>query len=123
MLEVRPRRLAATSIGLAAVFSLNAALADHACDASLADEGWTIIPSHETVSVTNGAPYQSGNDWFVDRTTTTLPLCNYVNAAGNYSLRSYSLSPETKTERVTICKRTPGGSTPIAPYDGACPPK
>ncbi len=37
---------------------------------------------------------QSGGDWFVERTTTVLPLCNYINAAGNYSLRSYSLSPE-----------------------------
>ena len=55
----------------------------------------------------------------MDRATTMLPLCNYITASGNYSLRSYSLSPETKTERVTICK----GAAPVAPYKGACPPK
>ncbi len=78
-----------------------------------------MIASHETVDVKDSAPYLAGGDWFVDRATTTLPLCNYINASGNYSLRSYSLSPETKTERVTICK----GATPVAPYTGACPPK
>ena len=46
-------------------------------------------------------------------------LCNYINAAGNYSLRSYSLSPEDKTERVMICR----GNAAVAPYAGPCPPK
>lgn len=78
-----------------------------------------MVLSHETVSIADSVPYQSGGDWFVDRSTTVLPLCNYINAAGNYSLRSYSLSPEMKTERVAVCK----GTTPIAPYAGACPPK
>ena len=82
-----------------------------------------MFASHETVGVKDGAPYRSGDDWFIDRTTTVLPLCNYLNAVGNYSLRSYSLSPEEKTERIAICKRTPGGSTPMAPYDGPCPPQ
>ena len=93
--------------------------ADHACDASIGEPGWTMIASHETVDVKDGTPYQAGGDWFVDRATTVLPLCNYINASGNYSLRSYSLSPETKTERVTICN----GATAVAPYTGACPPK
>ena len=79
------------------------------------------MATHETVNVTEGAPYQiaAGGDWFVDRSTTVLPLCNYINAAGNYSLRSYSLAPETKIERVAICE----GATAVAPYKGACPPK
>ena len=101
----------------------SAGLADHACDASIAEQGWQMFASHETVGVKDGAPYRSGDDWFIDRTTTVLPLCNYLNAVGNYSLRSYSLSPEEKTERIAICKRTPGGSTPMAPYDGPCPPQ
>ncbi len=104
---------------LAAMTMPIAAHADHACDASIAEPGWKMIASHETVDVKDGTPYQAGGDWFVDRATTTLPLCNYINAVGNYSLRSYSLSPETKTERVAICK----GTAPIAPYAGACPPK
>ncbi len=99
------------------------AWADHTCDASIAEPGWKIIASHETVNVSDAAPYQSGDDWLVERTTTVLPLCNYINATGNYSLRSYSLSPETKTERVTICRRTPSGNAPVAPYAGSCPPR
>jgi hypothetical protein len=104
---------------LAAAAMPIAAHADHACDASIAEPGWKTIASRETVDVKDGAPYQAGGEWFVDRAITTLPLCNYINAAGSYSLRSYSLSPETKTERVAICK----GAAPIAPYAGACPPK
>jgi hypothetical protein len=46
-------------------------------------------------------------------------MCNYINASGNYSLRSYSLSPEDTTERVTICR----GNVAVAPYAGPCPPK
>jgi hypothetical protein len=95
-----------------------AAPADHACD-DLGEPGWSTLPSHETVNVADGAPYQAGGDWFVARTTTVLPLCNYINAAGNYSLRSYSLEPEQKTERVVICR----GGTAVAPYAGPCPPK
>jgi hypothetical protein len=95
------------------------ALAQHDCDASISEPGWKMIASRETVDVKDGAPYQNGGDWFVDRTVTELPLCNYINTAGNYSLRSYSLSPETRTERAAICK----GPTPVAPYKGACPPK
>ena len=84
-----------------------------------ASPGWSTVPSHEIVNVADGAPYQAGGDWFVERTTTVLPLCNYINASGNYSLRSYSLSPEDKTERVMICR----GSAAVAPYAGPCPPK
>ena len=94
------------------------ASADHSCDA-LGEAGWSTVPSYEIVNVADGAPYQAGGDWFVDRTTTVLPLCNYVNAAGNYSLRSYSLSPEDKTGRVMICQ----GNAAVAPYAGPCPPK
>ena len=92
--------------------------ADHTCDA-LGEPGWSTVPSREIVHVADGPPYQAGGDWFVDRTTSVLPMCNYINASGNYSLRSYSLSPEDKIERVTICR----GNTAVAPYAGPCPPK
>ena len=101
----------------ATMFSLSAR-ADHSCDA-LGETGWSTVPSHEVVNVVDRPPYQAGGDWFVDRTTTVLPLCNYINAAGNYSLRSYSLSPEDKTERVMICR----GNAAVAPYAGPCPPR
>jgi hypothetical protein len=102
----------------AAVLGAGTAHAQHACD-DLGGGGWRTVPSVETVNVADSVPYQAGGDWFIERVTTVLPLCNYINAAGNYSLRSYSLSPETKNERVAICK----GTTPVAPYAGACPPK
>jgi hypothetical protein len=95
-----------------------AARADHICD-DVGEPGWSTLPSHETVNIADGAPYEAGGDWFVIRTITVLPLCNYINAAGNYSLRSYSLEPEDKTERVVICR----GSAAVAPYGGTCPPR
>jgi hypothetical protein len=106
--------LAATGAGMLAP----SARADHSCDA-LGEPGWSTVPSHEIVNVADGPPYQAGDDWVVDRTTTVLPLCNYINASGNYSLRSYSLSPEGKIERVMICR----GNAAVAPYAGPCPPK
>ena len=108
------RMLAAAGAGMLAP----SARADHSCDA-LGEPGWSTVPSHEIVNVADGPPYQAGGDWLVDRTTTVLPMCNYINASGNYSLRSYSLSPEDKIERVMICR----GSAAVAPYAGPCPPK
>jgi hypothetical protein len=91
----------------------------------IADAGWSVVPSLETIATADGAPYQGGaGDWFVDRTTTLLPFCNYFNEIGIYSMRSYTLSRQITKERVQICKSAPGGaSTAIAPYAGACPPK
>src|SRR5262249_37610926 len=73
----------------------------HACD-DLGQPRWSTLASHEIVDVKDGAPYRVGADWYVERTSTILPLCNYINAVGNYSLRSSSLSPEEKIERVMI---------------------
>jgi hypothetical protein len=59
----------------------------------------------------------------VDRTTTVLQLCNYFNVVGSYSLRSYSLDPARKTERIGICRTgAQGMSMAIPPYAGPCPP-
>jgi hypothetical protein len=105
-----------------AVSGVERAGAQHACDA-LGERGWRTVPTVETTSQSDGAPYQVGASWFVDRTTTLLPFCNYYNSVGNYSLRSYTLSPETRTERVEICRNLPqGGSAAVAPYTGRCPP-
>ena len=92
--------------------------AAHVCD-PLGDPGWLTVPTQEIVGVKDAAPVRDGDDWFIERTTTILPLCNYINAAGNYSLRSYSLSPEDSIERVAICK----GTAAVAPYVGPCPPR
>src|ERR1700676_30916 len=84
------------------------------------DVGWSVVPSLETVGKVDGAPYQAGTggDWFVNRTTTLLPVCNYYNEIGIYSMRSYTLSRQVAEERVQICKGTPAGSAAVAPYAG-----
>ena len=102
--------------------SYRAALACAACLLGLA---WAVAASaqgpdaYPTRPVTIVAPYAAGGDWVVDRITTLLPLCNYFSPVGSYSLRSYSLDPEKKTERVTLCR----GGTPVPPFAGSCPPK
>jgi hypothetical protein len=99
------------------------AQADHRCD-PIGDPGWRTVPSHEIVSEIGGAPYREGTGWFIDRTVTVLPLCNYFDEIGNYSLRSYSLSPRATTERIGICRSEAGGtSIAIPPYAGPCPPR
>ncbi len=112
-------------IGAAVALVVSAARADHACD-PIGDVGWTTVASHETTAVVDSAPYQSGTSgtWFLDRTTTVLPLCNYLNAIGNYSLRSYSLAPMMKRERINICQHAAAGaSVAVPPYVGPCPPR
>jgi hypothetical protein len=84
-----------------------------------------VVPSLEAVGKADSAPYQAGasGDWFIDRTTTLLPFCNYYNEIGIYSMRSYTLSRQVSKEQIAICKRAPaGGSVPIEPYAGPCPP-
>jgi hypothetical protein len=100
----------------------------HKCDPvdPIADVGWSVVPSLETVGVVDGAPYQVGSsgDWFVERTTTRVPFCNYYNEIGIYSMRSYTLPPEVIKEQIKICERTAaGGVAQSPPYDGSCPPR
>jgi len=90
----------------------------------VSDAGWSVVPSLEEIGTKDSAPYQANGDWFVDRTTTLLPFCNYYNEIGIYSMRSYTLSPQVTKEQIQICKTAPGGgSAAIAPYAGPCPPK
>ena len=99
--------------------------AQHACD-PITEEGWRVLATNEIVGTTDSPPYRAGapGDWFVDRTTTLLPLCNYFSPVGSYSLRSYSLDPTQTTERVAICRTgAHGGSVAIPPYAGPCPPR
>jgi hypothetical protein len=108
-----------------AAASAGYARADHPCD-PVEDAGWKVVPSHETVDQKDGAPYQEGTsgNWFIDRTTTVLPYCSYFDELGIYSMRSYSLSPESSKQTVAICRSTPaGGTEAIPPYAGACPPR
>jgi hypothetical protein len=117
----------ATLVALAAAVGPVAAQTNPKCDPldPLADAGWAVVPSLETVGKVDSAPFQSGagGDWFITRTTMLLPFCNYYNEIGIYSMRSYTLSRQTAEERIQICKSTPAGSTAVAPYAGPCPPK
>jgi hypothetical protein len=120
----RTRFFAVAAIGITALGG-GAVRADHTCD-PVTDAGWSVAPSHETVSETDSAPYQEGTagNWFVARTTAYIPFCNYYNELGIYSMRSYTLSPRTREERVGVCRASAqGGSIAVAPYAGPCPPR
>ena len=111
----------ATAVLTASALSESAAAA-RTCD-PVTDAGWSVIAEDETLSQTDGPPYQSGSDWFVDRVTTVLPYCHYFNSIGIYSMRSYSLDPVVTEERIAICRQSGNGSAAVAPYAGPCPPR
>jgi len=106
----------------------SAAAADHTCDPvdPVMENGWTVVPSDETVTEADSAPFEDGarGNWFVTRTTRYIPFCNYYNEIGIYSLRSYSLAPRAREDRISICRATTqGDSVAVAPYAGPCPPR
>jgi hypothetical protein len=117
-------RIVALAILAVAAFATSGDVraAEHKCD-PVTDAGWSVVAEREVLSQTDGRPYQSGTDWFVDRVTTVLPFCHYFNSIGIYSMRSYSLDPVMTEERVVICRRSGSGSVAVAPYAGPCPPQ
>jgi hypothetical protein len=87
--------------------------------------GWTIHEDRRVVKQVDSAPYEQGGggNWFVDRETTTLPMCSVFDDLGGYSLRSYMLQPVVTKSRVQICQATPdGGSVPFVPSDAKTRP-
>lgn len=112
-------RLAIAPLAALLTLASSGAGAQHACDAP-GEEGWRVAASTEVAAERDGAPALGPDGgWSVERTTTLIPMCTYFNASGGYSLRTYSLDPFERTERVTICR----GAVPVAPYAGPCPPK
>jgi hypothetical protein len=109
--------------------------------------GWTIHEDHRIVKQMDGAPYEQGGrgNWFIDRETTTQPMCSVFDDLGAYSLRSYMLQPAVAKAKVQICQATAdGGSVRFVsldakprppdtaievyepfnrPYLGSCPPR
>ena len=82
--------------------------------------GWTIHEDLRVVKQVDSAPYEQGGkgNWFVDRETTTLPMCSVFDDLGGYSLRSYMLQPVVTKSRVRICQATAkGGSVRFVPAD------
>ena len=108
--------------------------------------GWTIHEDHRIVKQLDSAPYQqAAGNWFINRETTTLPMCSVFDDLGAYSLRSYMLQPVVTKTKVQICQATAeGGSVRFValdakprppdtaievyepfnrPYLGSCPPR
>ena len=114
----------AVAVAVLAVSTISkiAVAAEHRCD-PVADAGWSVVAERQVLGQTDGSPYQSGTDWFINRVTTVLPFCHYFNSIGVYSMRSYSLDPVVTEERVVICRRSGTGSVAVAPYAGPCPPR
>jgi hypothetical protein len=82
--------------------------------------GWTIHEDRRVVKQVDSTPYEKGGggNWFVDRETTTLPICSVFDDLGGYSLRSYMLQPVVTKSHVQICQATAdGGSVPFVPAD------
>ena len=82
--------------------------------------GWTIHEDLRVVKQVDSTPYEQGGggNWFVDRETTTLPMCSVFDDLGGYSLRSYMLQPIVTKSQVKICQATTdGGSVPFVPKD------
>ena len=83
-------------------------------------DGWTIHEDLRIVKQVDSAPYEQGGrgNWFVDRETTTIPMCSVFDDLGGYSLRSYMLQPVVTRARVKICQATAdGGSVRFVPAD------
>jgi hypothetical protein len=87
--------------------------------------GWTIHEDRRIVKQVDSVPYEQGGrgNWFVDRETTTLPMCSVFDDLGGYSLRSYMLQPVVTKSQVKICQATAnGGSVPFVPADAKLRP-
>ena len=88
--------------------------------------GWTIHEDRRIVKQVDSAPYEQGGrgNWFVDRETTTLPMCSVFDDLGGYSLRSYMLQPVVTKSTVKICQATAnGGSVAFVPRDAKPRPR
>ena len=81
--------------------------------------GWTIHEDLRIVKQVDSAPFEEGaGNWFVNRETTTVPMCSVFDDLGGYSLRSYMLQPFVTKARMKICEATvDGGSKPFVPAD------
>jgi hypothetical protein len=95
----------------------------HHCDES--ELGGDMQKTIEIADQRDSAPHNAGGsgNWYVTRTTKWIPYCIYHDAIGLYSLDSYALTPKIFEEEVQICAaRQGGGSAPVAPFAGPCPP-
>jgi hypothetical protein len=96
----------------------------HKCDDP--QPGWDVLKTIEKADEKDGAPHSKGaaGNWYVTRVTKWIPYCQYHNPIGLYSLDTYALAPRLVEEEVQICATAQGGgSRPVAPFSGPCPPR
>ena len=97
--------------------------ANHKCDEP--ESGGDVMKTIEIADQKDSVPHLSGapGNWYVTRTTKWIPYCMYHDAIGLYSLNTYSLTPRIFDEEIQVCEALPGGgSRPVAPFAGPCPP-
>lgn len=122
MSSVRGAAIVLSTLVVAGAFPRAAQAECHLDSVASAEEialGWTIHEDRRIVKQMDGAPYEQGRgNWFLDRETTTLPMCSVFDDLGGYSLRSYMLQPVVTKSQVRICQATAaGGSVPFVPPD------
>jgi hypothetical protein len=98
----------------------------HKCDPP--PDGGDVMKTIEIADQKDSSPGAKGavGNWFVTRTTKWIPYCMYHDAIGLYSLDTYALQPKVLDEEIQICEAVPapvGGSRPVAPFAGPCPPR
>ena len=97
--------------------------ATHHCDEP--ESGGDVMATIEIADQKDSTPHTNGaaGNWFVTRTTKWIPYCMYHDAIGLYSLNTYALTPKVFDEEIQVCEAIPaGGSRPVAPFAGPCPP-
>ena len=97
--------------------------ANHKCDEAI-DSG-SMRKTIEIADQKDSAPHANGaaGNWYVMRTSKWIPYCMYHDAIGLYSLDTYALMPQIIDEEIQICEALAGGgSRPVAPFAGPCPP-
>ena len=97
--------------------------ATHKCDEPV--PGGDLLKTIEIADQKDSAPHADGaaGNWYITRTTKWIPYCMYHDPIGLYSLDTYSLRPKIIDEEVQICEAVAGGSRPVQPFAGPCPPR
>lgn len=88
--------------------------------------GGDLLKTIEIADQKDSSPHPAGaaGDWYVTRTTKWIPYCMYHDPIGLYSLDTYALTPKIIEEEVQVCEAIKGGgSRPVAPFAGPCPPQ
>src|SRR5215510_15938909 len=95
----------------------------HKCDPP--EAGGDVMKVIEIADQKDSQPHARGaaGDWYITRTTKWIPYCMYHDPIGLFSLDTYALTPKLIDEEVQICAAAAGGgSRPVAPFAGPCPP-